>query len=287
MDQTNDVIAAEVLARISEMIQSAESGQPDETAAPDDRAATNGLARTASTTQAGSRIGRSDPSDKTNRLQASSRSQTDDRRSRGRRSSRSKSDQTRSSGSAGDYSRSADRAEANALPGTNAGPARLDYPAFRVIVDRNIFDPNRSPRRAGEPRIRTAPTTVDSLTLVGTMSYERGAFAFFDGSSSEYKKALKLTDIIAGYKVTNITPTAVKLAAGTNELELRVGMQLRREEHGPWLLASHSGSYAPAPASTSTNTAAATTATGTNASPGNPEAESDIIKKLMQRREQE
>ena len=29
------------------------------------------------------------------------------------------------------------------------------------------------------------------MTLVGTMTYEKGTFAFFDGSSSEYRKALK------------------------------------------------------------------------------------------------
>ena len=62
------------------------------------------------------------------------------------------------------------------------------------------------------------------------MTYEKGTFAFFDGTSSEYKKALKLADAIAGYKVTNIAPNGVKLASGTNELDLSVGAQLRREE---------------------------------------------------------
>ena len=77
----------------------------------------------------------------------------------------------------------------------------------------------------------------------------------------------------------------MKLAAGTNELELSVGTQLRREEDGPWLLAGQSGSYAATPTSTSTNAAAATTTTGSDAASGG--AESDIIKKLMQKREKE
>jgi hypothetical protein len=121
---------------------------------------------------------------------------------------------------------------------------------------------------------------VDSLTLVGTMSYEKGSFAFFDGTSSEYKKALKLTDSIAGYRLTNIAPNAVKLATGTNEVELSVGAQLRREENGPWLLASQSTSYASTPASTSASGAASATTSGSG-------ADSDILKKLMQRREKE
>jgi hypothetical protein len=116
------------------------------------------------------------------------------------------------------------------------------------------------------------------------MTYEKGTFAFFDGTSSEYKKALKLTDSIAGYKVTNIAPNGVKLAAGTNELDLSVGAQLRREEDGPWLLSSQSMSYAATAASTSTNGATAT-ATGSDTASGS--AESDIIKRLMQKREKE
>ena len=108
--------------------------------------------------------------------------------------------------------------------------------------------------------MRQAPKSVDSLTLVGIMSYEKGTFAFFDGTSSDYKKALKLNDVIAGHKVTNITPNSVKLADGTNELELTVGMQLRREEDGPWSLAGGPGSYATAPTSSSTSTSATSTA---------------------------
>jgi hypothetical protein len=77
----------------------------------------------------------------------------------------------------------------------------------------------------------------------------------------------------------------VKLASGTNELELSVGAQLRREEDGPWLLSSQSTAYAATPASSSTNAAATTTAAGSDPTSGS--AESDIIKRLMQKREKE
>ncbi len=121
------------------------------------------------------------------------------------------------------------------------------------------------------------PKNVDSLTLVGTMSYEKGTFAFFDGTSAEYKKALKLADWIAGYKVTEIAANVVKLASATNQVELRVGRQLRREEDGPWLLAAQTAPYAASGSGTSgTGSAAATSG-----------AESDIVKRMMQRREKE
>lgn len=297
LTETNDVMAAEVLARISDLIQSADPAQLEDMAALQDIIPTNGVPQVKGAAPGDSRPERvshpesSSHSERTNRFQSSSRSQSEDRRSRSRRSARSRSDQASSSSSAKDYGRSNDPLQTNAPAGDNSGPARLDYSTFKVIVDRNIFDPNRFPRRAGEPIVRRLPKTVDSLTLVGTMSYEKGLFAFFDGTSAEYQKALKLTDTIAGYKVTNIAPDRVRLAAGTNELELHVGMQLRREEEGAWLLASQSTTYAAPPASTSTNIAAAASATpaaavtGTDATSGG--SDNDIIKKLMQRREKE
>ena len=270
--QTSGATAAEVLSQLSGMVQGADSAQPEDMTPPNDLTSTNSLPQTNAPAPGGDRA------DKVGRPDNSSRS-------RGRRSFRSRSNQPGGSGSANDYSRGSDRSQTNALAGTNNGPATLDYAAFKVIADRNIFDPNRYRHRPGERSVGQPPRSVDSLTLVGTMSYEKGTFAFFDGTSSEYKKALKLADAIAGYKVTNIAPNSVKLASGTNELELRVGAQLRREEDGPWLLAGQFTPYAAIPASISTNAAPTTTTTSSDAASG--DAESDIIKKLMQRREKE
>ena len=156
--------------------------------------------------------------------------------------------------------------------GTNGTPAALDYSAFRLVAERNIFDPNRSPRSSRAP---TQPKTVDSFSLVGTMSYEKGDFAFFDGSSSDYKKVLKTNDVIAGYKLVAISPELVKILSGTNQLELRVGAQMRRREDGSWERAAGSAAYA---ASSTSSNQSDSSATG---------AESDVIKKMMQRREKE
>jgi hypothetical protein len=156
--------------------------------------------------------------------------------------------------------------------GTNGAPSALDYAAFRVVAERNIFDPNRSPRSNATA---SRPKAVDSFSLVGTMSYEKGAFAFFDGSSDDYKKVLKPQDSIAGYKVVSISPEAVKLMINTNIVELKVGTQMRRREDGVWEPSKESTTYA---------------STSSSASPSNAAssgAESDVIKKMMQRREKE
>jgi hypothetical protein len=108
-----------------------------------------------------------------------------------------------------------------------------DFEAFRIIIDRNIFDVNRRPPVArGTPR--PPPAIVDTFALTGTMSYESGPFAVFDGSSSEYHKVLAPGGKIAGYTLAEITHDFVKLSSGTNELELKVGMQMRRSEDGKW-----------------------------------------------------
>jgi len=173
-----------------------------------------------------------------------------------------------------------DAAMATSLAGraqsTNA-VARPDYQSFKIITDRNIFDPNRSsgsPRRTEGPR----PARVESFALVGTMSYENGTYAFFDGTSSSYRKAIKTGDMIAGYKVTDISPDRVKLETNGQQIELSVGVQMRKQDEGVWQLAGRAESFG-----TSSPATAATEKTE-SASGGE---ESDVLKKLMQKREQE
>jgi hypothetical protein len=159
------------------------------------------------------------------------------------------------------------------------GPASLDYSAFSLVTTRNIFDPNRY---RGRPRGNVA--RVESFALVGTMSYEKGTFAFFSGSSSDYQKALKCSDSIAGYKLTAINPNSVKLALATNEVELRVGMQMRREEDGPWL-PSRNRELASSPTTSGASGASAVSVSAEASVPSGPQ--SDIIKRMMERREKE
>ncbi len=121
---------------------------------------------------------------------------------------------------------------------TNA-PGKLDYALFNIVTERNIFNSHRSAKY--KPATEPGPQAkIDSFALVGTMSYNKGPFAFFEGTSSDYRKALKLEDAIAGFRVAEIAPAFVKLASPSNELELQVGMELRRENKGPWRLSATS-----------------------------------------------
>ena len=115
--------------------------------------------------------------------------------------------------------------------GQEAGRAGTkDFSAFKVIVDRNIFDPNRRPHVASGP----TPTIVDWFALTGTLSYNKGTFAVFDGSGADYHKVLESGGKIAGYTLTRIGADFADLTLGSNHVELRVGMQMHRNEDGTW-----------------------------------------------------
>jgi len=181
---------------------------------------------------------------------------------------------------------------------SNNPPAATDYAQFsRFITDRNIFDPNRYLRtaRTNNNRVwtRQCSFSAPTLTLVGTMTYEKGMFAFFDGNNSDLKKILVLDGNIAGYTVKEITLTGVKLqGADKKEIEMKIGEQMR-QEGGSWQLIGRGETPL---GSTTTEAAATTSAEGDSSTdsaeppasaPSSNLEGNDVLKRLMQKREQE
>ena len=117
-----------------------------------------------------------------------------------------------------------------------------DFTAFQVISQRNIFDPNRVPHTHFNSS-RAGGRVPDSFSFLGTMSYEKGNFAFFDGTSPDFRKVLELDGDIAGFKVTALAPKSVTLLSGTNEMVLPVGTQVRRDDDGHWVVSAELASY--------------------------------------------
>src|SRR5215813_13133802 len=98
------------------------------------------------------------------------------------------------------------------LAQTSNAPPAIDFPSFRIITERNIFNPNRYGRRSSEgSRQTTRRVRAEYFALLGTMAYEKGSYAFFDGSRSDYAMTLKTDDLIGGYKIADITTDHVKL----------------------------------------------------------------------------
>jgi hypothetical protein len=159
---------------------------------------------------------------------------------------------------------------------------QTDYSAFRSIGQQNIFNQYRVARHHvdGRPTSITPARIGDAFSLVGTMGYAKGAFAFFDGTGAEYRKIVRPGDAIADYKVTEITPHSVTLQGSGQKIEMTVGVQMRRDDEDVWKLIAVSELPA-----TPASSAAASPAEPGSSSPGGDV--NDVLKKLMQQREQE
>jgi hypothetical protein len=134
---------------------------------------------------------------------------------------------------------------------TNNAAAPADYSTFsKLIANRNIFDPNRVPNRPWtptppRPRVIAPPPPPQpaSFSLVGVIGYGEGklagTYAFFDGTSQQYRKTVQLNGGIATFKVADITADSVTLTTGTNSRTiLKLGEQLHDDGSGHWLTAS-------------------------------------------------
>jgi hypothetical protein len=167
---------------------------------------------------------------------------------------------------------------------TAAAPAaaRVDpnnYDAYRVIADRNIFNSTRTGRREREER----PVRNDSIAFVGTMDYEKGLIAFFDGSDSSYRKVLRVGDSIDKFKITKISADRVELDREGKPTTMSLAQQMRRPEGGDWTLVGadvvRAEQAAAAAADASKNAAAAANVIPANAS--------DALRKLMEARQKQ
>jgi hypothetical protein len=192
---------------------------------------------------------------------------------------------------------------------SNRVPGPTDYGRFSsFITERNIFNPSRYAPYSPTGQYRPPPrrnVSAPTFTLVGTMSYEKGMFAFFDGNQSNLRKVLYQSDSnnIAGFTLAEITLAGVKLQAADKKqiVEMKIG-QAMRQEGSSWQLASQGGfsgggnggfggrnrgfdstssgeSAAPAAADSSSPDA--------SAAPSPALEGNDVLKKLMQQREQE
>jgi hypothetical protein len=191
-----------------------------------------------------------------------------------------------------------------ARPASASG--KLDYSSFKVVADRNIFNGNRSGQRMVSTRSSSQQRSVrvESFSLVGTLLTEdRPPVAFFDGSSSEFRKALKVGSNIAGFTVKEILHAGVRLAQGTNTLDVRVGTGLRREDEGLWKSSEGGTSYAGGSSSSFSNGNGRSSsvnrfysgradngegpAASSSSAPAAAADAAEILKRLMEKREKE
>lgn len=176
----------------------------------------------------------------------------------------------------------ADGSKTNAV--ATVDPSSYEY--FKLINDRNIFSASRTRSSPREENRESRPRRprIDRFALVGTMSYFKGTFAFFDGSESSYRKSVKVGEMVAGFKVDAIQSDGASLSHGTNVYSLKVGSGMQREEEGEWKAAASPGSFEVA----SSRSDKTEKPEKTDAAPAETKGgESDILKRLLEKREKE
>ena len=175
---------------------------------------------------------------------------------------------------------------AESFAGDTNNASTVSLQSFKIITQRNIFDPNRR-AGSGERGRRIDPNRLaraEGFSLVGTLIDKRGEFAFFSGSDSKYKKVLKVAGTIADYKVTEVAPDHVQLESNGNPIKMSVGMQMKKLDAGEWQLVD--GTVALAKPSETAASEMTDTETSDNG-PSTGGSADAILKRLMQQREKE
>jgi hypothetical protein len=160
---------------------------------------------------------------------------------------------------------------------TNAN-AGLSWSSFESISENNIFDTTRRGTAVyGNPsRVRTP--VVRAFTYHGTID----AVALFTGDGAPKDGYVKEGDLINGFKVMQITLHYVKLAQPNGDIVvLKEDDTMRREEEGPWTKSDQ-----PPPLVIAISSEVKSDESSGSPSPA-PAGESDILKRLRLKREQE
>lgn len=171
-------------------------------------------------------------------------------------------------------------------------PKTIKYDSFKIIWERNIFQPNRQPISARELVKDPTPVFVqaDTISLVGSLLNENESFAFFSGTKPEYQAVVIKGGTIAEYRVASIRTDGVKLEKNQESIDLPVGMGLKKGDDGKWVITTvfkpspSSGSMAPAAKMDNRDSPSGSNDT---ASKSGSSDTSDILKKLMEKRAKE
>ena len=153
--------------------------------------------------------------------------------------------------------------------------AKGSFDSFRLIGDRNIFDPNRRNRSARSAANEPAAPTGDTIALVGTMDYDQGTYAFFDSSDARYRQVLPAGGKLAEFVVKHVGARSVDLTRDGKVTSLQITQQLHRPDGGEWTVTGAS----PIPV--------VSAAVDGAAAPAIPADASDILKRLMEQRQKQ
>lgn len=159
----------------------------------------------------------------------------------------------------------------------------IGFDAFQIVVERNIFNPNRSSRTRAAPEEK--PVRTDELSLVGVVQYDGDRIAVFEGTEAAFRKGVREGESVADFRVTRIAADGIELAHNDRQLAIKVAQQLRRPEGGEWKVSASLVARAE-PSAPATNGSGP--GRGAEAAAGGiPADASEVLKRLMQKREKQ
>lgn len=159
----------------------------------------------------------------------------------------------------------------------------VSFDKFRSLAEKNIFNPNRYGRSSrGDNTVEVKPVG-DSISFVGTMDYAKGTFAFFDSNNSNFRKVIPVGGTVAEFTLKQISPTSIELTReGKPATTLTLTQQLSRPPEGGEWSVSTSALPISSPAASSDSSSK-----DSGAAPAIPADASDILKRLMEKRQKQ
>jgi hypothetical protein len=184
-------------------------------------------------------------------------------------------------------SRTGGSPNAAATPSTSSASG-TSFKAFEILNQRNIFDPTRVPFR---PQIGPRPTPKprpDSISFVGVFMSDETHLAIFDSSLPGVGgKSYSSGDVVGGLKLLSFDTEHAQLQDGNRTLDLPVGSALSRRPNEEWRLAGAGGTLTVASEDETPGDSADVTSGTAVAPPPAPAGMSDMVKKMMERRQKE
>ncbi len=125
---------------------------------------------------------------------------------------------------------------------TNSRPRAKSFADYEIVLQRNIFDPNRSGSRRYRNSGADSGPVSDQVQLVGTWLTDRQVIAFLEGNRPGYSGTTALGGGFDGWRFADITTQHVVLVKGPNKIVWPVGQRIERNGKGDWQLAGASSS---------------------------------------------
>ena len=156
------------------------------------------------------------------------------------------------------------------------------WDAFRIVVERNMFSRQRGPRvertRRQVPVAPPAPDPESYVVLKGIVQQDGEFIAFLEDTQSGQIRRVRQGDSVVRGRIKSLTLDSIEYESGDRTVTVTMGLNLQGRVGG----ATFTGMY------DLTQTSAAPSAAGTTESSAPAtEDEAEILRQLMERRQQQ